>query len=169
MPDLTVRPVDAKRRHLAVVRHLEDLPRQYAALEHAMATFGPTSTSGSSRRRTTSPKTWARTTASRRSSARLGASRSTWPSWPKPASSSPRYRDRRTAMDRRRRTRSRIDRVGLVVARLVVRVDLRGLGVGVLAHPVLEEHRSEAADRSGAARRCPEVDAGLLGMALDLL
>jgi hypothetical protein len=32
--------MDAKRWRLAVVRHLEDLPRQYAALEHAMATFG---------------------------------------------------------------------------------------------------------------------------------
>ena len=32
--------MDAKRWRLAVVRHLEDLPRQYAAVEHAMATFG---------------------------------------------------------------------------------------------------------------------------------
>jgi hypothetical protein len=40
MPDPEVRSVDAKRRRLAVIRHLEDLPRQYAALEHAMATFG---------------------------------------------------------------------------------------------------------------------------------
>jgi len=40
MPDPEVKPVDAKRWGLAVVRHLEDLPRQYAALEHAMATFG---------------------------------------------------------------------------------------------------------------------------------
>ncbi len=39
MPDPDVRPVDTKRWRLAVVRHLEDLPRQYAALEHAMATF----------------------------------------------------------------------------------------------------------------------------------
>lgn len=39
-PHPEVRPVDAKRWRLAVVRHLEDLPRQYAALEHAMATFG---------------------------------------------------------------------------------------------------------------------------------
>jgi hypothetical protein len=40
MPDPDVRPVDAKRWRLAIVRHLEDLPRQYAALEHAMASFG---------------------------------------------------------------------------------------------------------------------------------
>lgn len=40
MPDPDVRPVDAKRWRLAIVRHLEDLPRQYAALEHAMANFG---------------------------------------------------------------------------------------------------------------------------------
>jgi hypothetical protein len=40
MPDPNVRPVDAKRWRLAIVRHLEDLPRQYAALEHAMASFG---------------------------------------------------------------------------------------------------------------------------------
>jgi hypothetical protein len=40
MPDPEARPVDAKRCRLVVVRHLEDLPRQYAALEHAMATFG---------------------------------------------------------------------------------------------------------------------------------
>jgi hypothetical protein len=39
-PDPEVRPVDAKRWRLAVVRQLEDLPRQYAALEHAMAAFG---------------------------------------------------------------------------------------------------------------------------------
>jgi hypothetical protein len=32
--------VDTNRWRLAVVRHLEDLPRQYAALEHAMASFG---------------------------------------------------------------------------------------------------------------------------------
>jgi hypothetical protein len=32
--------VDTKRWRLAIVRHLEDLPRQYAALEHAMASFG---------------------------------------------------------------------------------------------------------------------------------
>jgi hypothetical protein len=40
MPDPEARPLDAKRWRLAAVRHLEDLPRQYAALEHAMATFG---------------------------------------------------------------------------------------------------------------------------------
>lgn len=40
MPDPEARPVDAKRWRLTVVRHLEDLPRQYAALEHAMARFG---------------------------------------------------------------------------------------------------------------------------------
>jgi hypothetical protein len=40
MPDPDVRPADAKRWRLAIVRHLEDLPRQYAALEHAMASFG---------------------------------------------------------------------------------------------------------------------------------
>src|SRR5436305_7084445 len=40
MPVPDVRPVDLKRWRLAVVRHLEDLPRQYAALEHAMASFG---------------------------------------------------------------------------------------------------------------------------------
>ena len=40
MPDPHVRPADKKRWHLAIVRHLEDLPRQYAALEHAMASFG---------------------------------------------------------------------------------------------------------------------------------
>jgi predicted nucleotidyltransferase len=34
------RPVDTMRWLLAPVRHLEDLPRRYAALEHAMATFG---------------------------------------------------------------------------------------------------------------------------------
>ena len=32
--------MDTKRWRLAIVRHLEDLPRQYAALEHAMASFG---------------------------------------------------------------------------------------------------------------------------------
>jgi predicted nucleotidyltransferase len=32
--------VDAQRLRLTIVRHLEDLPRQYAALEHAMASFG---------------------------------------------------------------------------------------------------------------------------------
>ncbi len=40
MPDSDVRPVDTKRWRLAIVRYLEDLPRQYAALEHAMASFG---------------------------------------------------------------------------------------------------------------------------------
>jgi hypothetical protein len=40
MPDSGARPLDTKRWRLAVVRHLEDLPRQYAALEHAMASFG---------------------------------------------------------------------------------------------------------------------------------
>ncbi|MDQ6775270.1 MAG: hypothetical protein M3071_03395 [Actinomycetota bacterium] len=40
MPESDARPVDAKRWRLAIVRHLEDLPRQYAALEHAMASFG---------------------------------------------------------------------------------------------------------------------------------
>jgi hypothetical protein len=40
IPDPDVRRVGAKRWRLAVVRHLEDLPRQYAALEHAMASFG---------------------------------------------------------------------------------------------------------------------------------
>ncbi len=40
MPDPDGRPVDTKRWRLAIVRHLEDLPRQYAALEHAMASFG---------------------------------------------------------------------------------------------------------------------------------
>jgi hypothetical protein len=40
MPASDARPVDTKRWRLAIVRHLEDLPRQYAALEHAMASFG---------------------------------------------------------------------------------------------------------------------------------
>jgi hypothetical protein len=40
MPDPDARPVDTERWRLAIVRHLEDLPRQYAALEHAMASFG---------------------------------------------------------------------------------------------------------------------------------
>src|SRR6201997_422479 len=40
MADPKARPVDTKRWRLAIVRHLEDLPRQYAALEHAMASFG---------------------------------------------------------------------------------------------------------------------------------
>ena len=38
--DPDAEPVDTKRWRLAIVRHLEDLPRQYAALEHAMASFG---------------------------------------------------------------------------------------------------------------------------------
>ena len=40
MPDQDVKRVDAKRWRLAIVRLLEDLPRQYAALEHGMASFG---------------------------------------------------------------------------------------------------------------------------------
>ena len=40
IPDPDARPVDTKRWRLAIVRQLEDLPRQYAALEHAMASFG---------------------------------------------------------------------------------------------------------------------------------
>jgi hypothetical protein len=40
MPDSTVRPVERKRWRDAIERHLEDFPRQYAALEHAMASFG---------------------------------------------------------------------------------------------------------------------------------
>jgi hypothetical protein len=40
VPESDARPVDTKRWRLAIVRHLEDLPRQYAALEHAMASFG---------------------------------------------------------------------------------------------------------------------------------
>lgn len=40
MPDPEARPAESKRWRLAIVRHLEDLPRQYAALEHAMASFG---------------------------------------------------------------------------------------------------------------------------------
>ena len=40
MPASDARPADTKRWRLAIVRHLEDLPRQYAALEHAMASFG---------------------------------------------------------------------------------------------------------------------------------
>jgi hypothetical protein len=34
------RKVDRKRWQRDIVRHLEDFPRQYAALEHAMAAFG---------------------------------------------------------------------------------------------------------------------------------
>lgn len=40
VPDPDARPVDRKRWRDAIERHLEDLPRQYAALEHAMASFG---------------------------------------------------------------------------------------------------------------------------------
>ncbi len=40
MADRDARKVDARRWHLTIVRHLEDLPRQYAALENAMAAFG---------------------------------------------------------------------------------------------------------------------------------
>ena len=40
VPDPDVRRAERKRWRDAVDRHLEDLPRQYAALEHAMASFG---------------------------------------------------------------------------------------------------------------------------------
>jgi hypothetical protein len=40
MADPEARSVDTKRWRLAIVRHLEDFPRQYAALENAMAAFG---------------------------------------------------------------------------------------------------------------------------------
>jgi hypothetical protein len=40
MTDREARKVDEQRWRLTVVRHLEDLPRQYAALENAMAAFG---------------------------------------------------------------------------------------------------------------------------------
>jgi hypothetical protein len=40
MADREARKVDERRWRLIVVRHLEDLPRQYAALENAMAAFG---------------------------------------------------------------------------------------------------------------------------------
>jgi hypothetical protein len=40
MPDREIRPADRKRCRGAIERHLEDFPRQYAALEHAMASFG---------------------------------------------------------------------------------------------------------------------------------
>lgn len=40
MPDGDARPADLKRWRSAIVGHLEDLPRQYAAFEHAMASFG---------------------------------------------------------------------------------------------------------------------------------
>jgi hypothetical protein len=35
------RKVDRSRWRRDVARHLEDFPRQYAALEHAMAALGP--------------------------------------------------------------------------------------------------------------------------------
>lgn len=34
------RTVDRRRWRRDIVRHLEDFPRQYSALEHAMAAFG---------------------------------------------------------------------------------------------------------------------------------
>ncbi len=40
MADPEVRATDTRRWRLAIVRHLEDFPRQYAALENAMAMFG---------------------------------------------------------------------------------------------------------------------------------
>jgi len=40
MVDPEARSVATKRWRLAIVRHLEDFPRQYAALENAMAAFG---------------------------------------------------------------------------------------------------------------------------------
>lgn len=40
MDDREPRAVDVKRRRREIVRHLDDLPRQYAALESAMAAFG---------------------------------------------------------------------------------------------------------------------------------
>ncbi len=40
MADERPRRVDRRRWHDSVVRHLEDFPRQYAALESAMAAFG---------------------------------------------------------------------------------------------------------------------------------
>lgn len=40
MADREARKVDERRWRLNIVRHLEDLPRQYAALENAMAAFG---------------------------------------------------------------------------------------------------------------------------------
>src|SRR5258707_12333021 len=40
MADRGAGKVDERRWRLTVVRHLEDLPRQYAALENAMAAFG---------------------------------------------------------------------------------------------------------------------------------
>src|SRR2546423_9039733 len=40
MTDAEPRRVDRKRWKREIVRHLEDFPRQYAALETAMAVFG---------------------------------------------------------------------------------------------------------------------------------
>jgi hypothetical protein len=40
MADREARKVDERRWRMTIVRHLEDLPRQYAALENAMAAFG---------------------------------------------------------------------------------------------------------------------------------
>lgn len=40
MAERGARNVDERRWRLIIVRHLEDLPRQYAALENAMAAFG---------------------------------------------------------------------------------------------------------------------------------
>jgi hypothetical protein len=42
VPDSDLRPAERRRWRDAIDRHLEDLPRQYAALEHAMASFGET-------------------------------------------------------------------------------------------------------------------------------
>jgi len=40
MADARSRKADVKRSRREIVRHLEDFPRQYAALENAMAAFG---------------------------------------------------------------------------------------------------------------------------------
>ncbi len=40
MPEREPRKADVNRWRLAIVRHLEDFPRQYSALESAMAAFG---------------------------------------------------------------------------------------------------------------------------------
>ena len=40
MADHEAGNVDERRWRLTIVRHVEDLPRQYAALENAMAAFG---------------------------------------------------------------------------------------------------------------------------------
>lgn len=40
MTDPDARAVERRRRRLAIVGHLEDFPRQYAALENAMGVFG---------------------------------------------------------------------------------------------------------------------------------